>query len=65
MKLIITLIILVLIGCNSTSTKSKIELENIRFIDTEMFDKDLMQSMKANSETITVSIIGNIPFYVF
>ncbi len=60
MKLIITLIILVLIGCNSTPTKSKIELENIRFIDTEMFDKDLIQSMKANSETITVSIIGNI-----
>ena len=60
MKLIITLIILVLIGCNSTSSKSKIELENIRFIDTEIFDKDLIQSMKANSETITVSIIGNI-----
>jgi len=60
MKLIITLIILVLIGCNSTSSKSKIELENIRFIDTEIFDKDLIQSMKANSETITISIIGNI-----
>ncbi len=60
MKLIITLIILVLLGCNSTPTKSKIELENLRFIDTEMFDKDLIQSMKANSETITISIIGNI-----
>lgn len=60
MKLIITLIILVLIGCNSTPTKSKIDLENIRFIDTEIFDKDLIQSMKADSETITISIIGNI-----
>ncbi|WP_069472045.1 hypothetical protein [Candidatus Marithrix sp. Canyon 246] len=60
MKLIITLIIPVLLGCNSTPTKSKIELENIRFIDTEIFDKDLIQSMKANSETITISIIGNI-----
>jgi hypothetical protein len=60
MKLIITFILLVLIGCNSTATKSQIELANIRFIDTEIFDKDLIQSMKANTETITVSIIGNI-----
>lgn len=60
MKLIITLIILVLIGCNSTPTKSKIDLENLRFIDTEIFDKDLIQSMKAKSETITIAIIGNI-----
>jgi hypothetical protein len=60
MKLIITVILLVLIGCNSTPTKSPIELANVRFIDTEIFDKDLIQSMKANTETITISIIGNI-----
>jgi hypothetical protein len=60
MKLIITVILLVLIGCNSTPIKSQIELANVRFIDTEIFDKDLIQSMKANTETITISIIGNI-----
>lgn len=60
MKLIITVIIIVLLGCNSTPNKSQIDLENIRFIDTEIFDKDLIQSMKANSETITISIIGDI-----
>jgi hypothetical protein len=60
MKLIITVIIIVLLGCNSTPNKSQIDLENIRFIDTEIFDKNLLQSMKANSETITISIIGQI-----
>ena len=47
---------LFLIGC-AVTPKSQLELENVVFIDTDTFDKDLSSSM-ADTKVITVTMLA-------
>ena len=59
--LVYVLVILSLAGCFSkTISKSPEELENVVFIDTSLFDKDLADAMSADTESITVVPVGNL-----
>ena len=48
---------LFLIGC-AVTPKSQLELENVVFIDTDTFDKDLSSSMAADTKAITVTMLA-------
>ncbi|MDM8569194.1 hypothetical protein QUF50_06755 [Thiotrichales bacterium HSG1] len=56
--LIYFLTIISISSCVSNSTKEN--LGNLRFIDVDTFDQELSESMIANTETITVSMIGKV-----
>ncbi len=47
-------------GCNSTPTTPQSLNKDLTFIDTELFDKDLLASMSQESEAITVKMIGPV-----
>ena len=55
------LVALFLNACGSSMpTKSQSQLNNLSFIDTEIFDKNLLKSMSVDTETITVAMIGDV-----
>ncbi len=58
--LISLLFILFLNGCASSSSPKTQELENINFTDTDVFDKNLLESMSGNTQNIDINMIGNI-----
>lgn len=60
-KFLYTCILLGLTACFATTpNKTPRELENVTFIDTTVFDKDLKDSMSAQIATITVTPIGTL-----
>ncbi|OQW92955.1 MAG: hypothetical protein BWK79_13695 [Beggiatoa sp. IS2] len=53
------LIILGIIGCSTAGPpKSPSELESVVFIDTNVFDKNMVDSMSAKTDTINVTPVG-------
>ncbi|MBE9562989.1 MAG: hypothetical protein IMF12_09030 [Proteobacteria bacterium] len=54
------LTIIFISSCASDPAKTNNELENLRFIDVDTFDQDLSKSMEADTEAITISMIGNV-----
>jgi hypothetical protein len=47
-------------ACTSTPTKTQAELENVAFTDTDVFDKNLLDSMSADIQHINVPMIGDV-----
>jgi hypothetical protein len=47
-------------GCTSTPTKTQAELENVAFTDTDVFDKNLLDSMSSDIQRINVPMIGDV-----
>jgi hypothetical protein len=60
LKIIYFFIALMLSSCTTQPHKTREQLENIHFIDTEIFDKNMLQSMYANTKNINVAITGEI-----
>ncbi len=54
------LITLLLCNCGTTSSKPPSELENISFVDADVFDNQLLELMSADTNNIVVSMIGEI-----
>lgn len=55
------LIILGVIGCSTSGPpKTPSELENVVFIDTNVFDKDMVDSMSTKTDTINVTPVGQL-----
>jgi len=60
-KLVYIVVVLCLTSCFATTpAKSPSELENVVFIDTNVFDKDLADSMSVKTDTITVVPVGHL-----
>jgi hypothetical protein len=60
-KLVYILTVLCLTGCFAAMpAKSPNELENITFVDTNVFDKDLADSMAMKTNAITVVPLGSV-----
>lgn len=51
--------LLLISGCTHTPTTAK-HSENLRFMDTDVFDKNLSSSMSADTEIINVAITGDV-----
>lgn len=54
-------VVLFVMSCSTAGPpKSLSELENVVFIDTNVFDKDLTDSMSAKVDTISVTPVGGL-----
>jgi len=51
--------LLLISGCTHTPTTAK-HSENLSFMDTDVFDKNLSSSMSADTETISIAITGDV-----
>lgn len=54
------LITLLLCSCSAMSSKPHRELENISFVDADVFDNQLLELMSTDTNNIVVSMIGEV-----
>ena len=62
MKLVYFLSALFISGCVSSmpTTKSQNHLEKVNFTDTDVFDKNILNSMSVDTQNIDVAMIGKV-----